>query len=74
MYPVMLNLRGRRALVVGGGEIALRKIEGLLAEGALPCVVAPEVVPAIDELARLLARAPHFAPGVYSALAGFVDR
>ena len=52
MYPVMLNLRGRRALVVGGGEIALRKIEGLLAEGALPCVVAPEVVPAIDELAR----------------------
>ncbi len=50
MYPVMLSLRGRRVLVVGGGEVALRKIEGILAEGALPRVIAPEVVAAIDEL------------------------
>jgi uroporphyrin-III C-methyltransferase/precorrin-2 dehydrogenase/sirohydrochlorin ferrochelatase len=52
VYPVMLSLRGRPALVVGGGEVALRKIEGLLAEGARLTVVAPEVVPAIDDLAR----------------------
>jgi uroporphyrin-III C-methyltransferase/precorrin-2 dehydrogenase/sirohydrochlorin ferrochelatase len=48
----MLSLRGRRVLVVGGGEVALRKLEGVLAEGALPCVIAPEVVPAIAELER----------------------
>ena len=52
MYPVMLSLSGRRVLVVGGGEVALRKVEGLLAEKALPTVIAPEVVDALDDLAR----------------------
>ena len=48
----MLSLRGRPALVVGGGEVALRKVEGLLAEGARLTVVSPEVVEGIDDLAR----------------------
>lgn len=52
MYPVMLSLRGRPVLVVGGGEVALRKIEGLLAEGARLTAIAPVAVPAIEELAR----------------------
>ena len=47
----MLSLRGRAVLVVGGGEVALRKIEGLLAEGARVSVTAPEVVAAIQALA-----------------------
>jgi uroporphyrin-III C-methyltransferase/precorrin-2 dehydrogenase/sirohydrochlorin ferrochelatase len=51
VYPVMLSLRGRPVLVVGGGEVALRKIEGVLAEGARVAVTAPEVVPAIAALA-----------------------
>ena len=51
MYPVMLCLRGRPVLVVGGGEVALRKIEGLLAEGARVSATAPEVVPGIEALA-----------------------
>src|SRR5512144_324414 len=48
----MLSLRGRPTLVVGGGEVALRKVEGLLAEGARLTVVSPEVGPGIDDLAR----------------------
>jgi precorrin-2 dehydrogenase / sirohydrochlorin ferrochelatase len=49
-YPVNLVLDGRRCLVVGGGKVALRKVEGLLACGARVTVVAPTVV---DELRSL---------------------
>lgn len=66
MYPVMLSLRARRVLVVGGGEVALRKTLGVLAEGAIPKVVAPEVVPVFEDLeargAIELRRRP-FRPG-----------
>jgi len=53
-YPVMLDLTGRTVLVAGGGEVALRKVEGLVGAGA-GCirVVAPEIS---DEIVR--------APGV----------
>jgi uroporphyrin-III C-methyltransferase/precorrin-2 dehydrogenase/sirohydrochlorin ferrochelatase len=44
MYPVTLEIQGRRCLVVGGGAVALRKIQGLVEEGALVTVVAPDVV------------------------------
>ncbi len=52
MYPVMLNVEGRRCLVVGGGGIALRKVEGLLSEGAQVTVVAPEPIQSLRELAE----------------------
>jgi uroporphyrin-III C-methyltransferase/precorrin-2 dehydrogenase/sirohydrochlorin ferrochelatase len=51
LYPVTLNLEGRRCLVVGGGAVALRKVLGLLEEGARVTVVAPKVVEDIEEQA-----------------------
>lgn len=43
LYPVSLVLAGRRCVVVGGGAVAARKVEGLLAAGALVHVVATEL-------------------------------
>jgi precorrin-2 dehydrogenase / sirohydrochlorin ferrochelatase len=49
-YPIMLDLTGVAVLVVGGGRVALRKIEGLLNAHADVMVVAPAVVPGIHDL------------------------
>lgn len=51
MYPVMLDIERRHCLVVGGGSVALRKVEGLLADGAVVTVVASEPLAALHELA-----------------------
>ncbi len=46
-YPVVLDLTGVPVLLVGGGNIASRKAEGLLQAGARLTVVAPAVLPAL---------------------------
>jgi uroporphyrin-III C-methyltransferase / precorrin-2 dehydrogenase / sirohydrochlorin ferrochelatase len=47
-YPSGLRLAGRRVVVVGGGQVAQRRIPGLLAAGADVVVVSPRVTPAIE--------------------------
>jgi hypothetical protein len=44
-YIACLKLRGRKCLVVGGGEIGLEKVEGLLACDGDVTLVAPEAGP-----------------------------
>jgi precorrin-2 dehydrogenase / sirohydrochlorin ferrochelatase len=51
-YPVLLDLRGRECLVVGGGAIGARKAEALLTAGARVTLVSKVVG---EEVARLLA-------------------
>ncbi|MCF8024516.1 MAG: bifunctional precorrin-2 dehydrogenase/sirohydrochlorin ferrochelatase [Desulfobacteraceae bacterium] len=41
-FPVYLDIKGRRCLVVGGGPVALRKAQGLLEAGARVTAVSPE--------------------------------
>jgi precorrin-2 dehydrogenase/sirohydrochlorin ferrochelatase len=52
-YPVLLDVRRLRVLVVGGGAVALRKARGVADAGGRPTVVAPE---ANDELRALIER------------------
>jgi siroheme synthase-like protein len=50
-YIACLKLTGRRCLVVGGGEIGLEKVEGLLACDGKVVLVAPRAVPELEALA-----------------------
>jgi siroheme synthase-like protein len=50
-YAVNLIVDGRPCLVVGGGAVARRKVEGLLPCGAVVTVVAPDVEPRLAALA-----------------------
>lgn len=50
-YIACLKLRGRRSLVVGGGDIGLEKVEGLLACDGDVTVVAPDLQPELRKLA-----------------------
>jgi siroheme synthase-like protein len=51
LYIACLRLEGRNCLVVGGGEIGLEKVEGLLACDADVTLVAPSAIPELSELA-----------------------
>lgn len=51
-YPIFLNLQGKCCLVVGGGEVATRKVQGLLEAEALVTVVSPALTEILVELVR----------------------
>lgn len=51
-YPVVLNLNQKDCFVVGGGQVALRKVKGLLQAGGLVTVVSPELHPELVALQR----------------------
>ena len=48
-YPVYLNLRGRRCVIIGGGTVAEGKIARLLDSGAQIRVVSPDATPGIRQ-------------------------
>ena len=50
-YIACLKLKGRRCLVIGGGDIGLEKVEGLLACDAGVTLIAPVAHPELESLA-----------------------
>ncbi len=50
-YPVCLDIKDRRCLVVGGGQVGTRKVRTLLDCGARVSVVTPKATEALTELA-----------------------
>jgi len=61
-YMVNLSVAGRSAVVVGGGEVARRKVEDLLAAEAGVTVVAPRACPRIVALAEEKRIRAHWRP------------
>ncbi|MET8639678.1 uroporphyrinogen-III C-methyltransferase [Streptomyces sp. NPDC004675] len=50
-YPVGLRLSGRRVVVLGGGQVAQRRLPALIAAGADVLLVSPEATPSVEAMA-----------------------
>jgi siroheme synthase-like protein len=51
-YPILLNIQGKKCLVVGGGEVALRKAQMLVEHGANVEIVSPTFCPELTQLVK----------------------
>lgn len=67
LYPVFLDLHGVRVVVVGGGEVGLRKARGACTSGARVCVVAPSLHPDFAGLDVTLTLRPYEAGDLQGA-------
>ncbi|MFD7924101.1 uroporphyrinogen-III C-methyltransferase [Streptomyces sp. NPDC059740] len=50
-YPVGLRLSGRRVVVLGGGQVAQRRLPALVAAGADVLLVSPSATPSVEAMA-----------------------
>ncbi|MDI6827283.1 MAG: bifunctional precorrin-2 dehydrogenase/sirohydrochlorin ferrochelatase [Armatimonadota bacterium] len=51
-YPINLDLKNKKCIVIGGGMVAERKAISLLEFGARVLLIAPELTPALRQLAE----------------------
>jgi uroporphyrin-III C-methyltransferase/precorrin-2 dehydrogenase/sirohydrochlorin ferrochelatase len=64
-FPVFFDLNGQKVLIVGGGEVALRKVSLVERTGALITLVAPQIAPELMQRAaagKLKLALREFAP------------
>ena len=88
-YPLLLDLTGRRVVLVGAGTVAARRVPGLLATGALVHVIAPDVAADVADSGAVVHRREYVDgdlagawlalactddPAVNEAVAGEADR
>ncbi len=50
-FPIVVDIKDRPCIVIGGGRVALRKAKGLLACGAKVTLISPEVATELQVLA-----------------------
>lgn len=68
-YPIVFDVTDRPCLVIGGGEIAFRKIEALADAGARVSVISPEIDPRIEAIDGIDIIRRRFQPGDTSGFA-----
>ena len=51
-HPILLHIQGKKCLVVGGGNVALRKAQALLEHSANVEIVSPDFCPELKQLAE----------------------
>lgn len=61
-FPFFIELGGREGLVVGGGAVALRKVEKLLPYGPKLTVLAPEILPEFKKMDSITCLEISFTP------------
>lgn len=49
-YPIFLDIEGKKCVVVGGGQVALRKVRALLDHGARVEVISPDLCPGLGRM------------------------
>jgi siroheme synthase-like protein len=49
-YPIFLEMKDRRCVVIGGGAVAERRVEGLVAVGANVTVISPAITEGLRDL------------------------
>jgi len=59
LYPIFLNLDGKRCVVIGGGAVANRKARKLLQARAEVVAISPEVKPELESMATEVRRRPY---------------
>ena len=59
-FPMFVDLKGKRILVLGGGKVALRKVKKLLPFGGKITVAAPRVEPELEAISDLEIRRHPF--------------
>ena len=59
LYPIFLNLDGKRCVIVGGGAVANRKARKLLQARAEVVAISPEVKPELESVATEVRRRPY---------------
>lgn len=71
LYPIFLDLDGKRCVVIGGGEVANRKARKLLQARARVVVISPEVKPELESMAVEVNRRPYRAGDLEGAFLVF---
>ena len=53
LYPIMLNMSGQQAVIIGGGDVAVRKLSDLIFAGANIKIISPEFNDEIIKVSEL---------------------
>lgn len=63
-FPFFIDIAGRKGLIVGGGAVAVRKVQKLLPYSPRLTVAAPDICPELEAISGLELLREPFSPGM----------